>query len=168
MSEETHEEDVELERWLKSELEKPAKTSPLKCIQQIEVRFTLSDRAKKFDLNEIEIRLAIESLLKGVGMKIVSRDTDHEIEDWGHARFLIWICLIPNNDRSSAYISVDVQDSAKLTRNQASVYASIWNAEVLFSYTDPAEMRDDIRQKVISFAEEFISDYLSANPPEDE
>lgn len=157
------EEDHALEKWFRGELEKPAKPSPLKGISQIEVRVTLSDRAEKFNLRKEVIKQSIEKLLKDAGMVPVSRDTDHEIESWNHARMEVWVSLIPNKDRSAAYISLDVQDSAKLTRNQTSVYAVIWNAEVLFSYTDHQEMRNDIVEKIISFTNDFIYDFKIAN-----
>lgn len=163
MNDDIHHEDVELEKWFKSELEKPARVSPLKGIQQIEVTIVLSERAQSFDIKHDTLKSGVEKLLEEAGVKVVNRDTDHEIDEWGHAKMEIWVSLIPNPDRSAAYISVDVQDSAKLTRNQTSAYAIIWNAEVLFSYSDQNEMRQDISDKIFTFASEFIADYKGAN-----
>jgi hypothetical protein len=118
----------------------------------------IKPEAEHLDLKDM-IKTDVELRLRKAGVKVLTQEDRLKIPGW--PCLYVNTSILPERHLCAILIKVEVGEMVTLARGQE-VYAPIWRTSRLGIGGEPIER--NIRDKVGDLVDEFINDYLAANP----
>jgi competence protein ComGC len=118
--------------------------------------------AEHLDLSKDMIKTDVELRLRKAGVKVLTQEDRLKIPGWP----CLYVSTTILSERHLYYavlIKVEVGEMVTLARGQE-VYAPIWRTSRTGLLGAPIAIERNIRDKVGDLVDEFINDYLAANP----
>jgi hypothetical protein len=133
------------------------RTESLAGIKALMVKIEPLDSAMQPYLTDAQVRTDVELRIRKIGIPVVSR-----VENASQAYLYVAVTALRSTATTSFIFNIElwVQQQATLDRNGTSALATTWNT----GYLGRAPTVDDIRRELGDRVDEFLNDYLTANP----
>jgi predicted secreted protein len=127
----------------------------------------VSESVENAGLTQHQLKNDVELRLHQAGIKALSMEESFK---WpGHPVLHVYVICVPSSDNSMFAISVQVkfcQDVYLARDPKIGCIAATWSAPILTGFSDKSGLRNLVREYLPDCIDEFINDYLEANPKE--
>jgi len=136
-------------------------------LKRLVVKVEVSDEAyaRNWGLRKEQLKTDVELKLRLAGIKVV-REKKESV--WEHPHLIVGITPIIKNKLEFSVFCIELflAQSVRLTRDRTiTIFATTWETGWVGS-VDKVKFVSEVREKLKDRVDEFINDYLAANPKE--
>lgn len=134
----------------------------------VKIEISNEDDAKNWGLRKEQLKNDVELKLRLAGIKVLPEEEKEKESVWEHPHLIVGITPIIKNKLEFSVFCIELflAQSVRLTRDRTiTIFATTWETGWVGS-VDKVKFVSEVREKLKDRVDEFINDYLAANPKE--